>query len=81
MAIGRKNSESMIIGMYIDQMMMFAERNDRAMLPTALPMAKKVTMPSTVTPPNATQDPRTWTFKKTLPTANRMRIPTTTKAN
>ena len=81
MEMGINSSESISIGIKSVQMMIFAARNDLAMLPIALPMARKVAIPNIVTPMNAAHEPRTWILKKILPTINRASIPHTIKIN
>ena len=79
MDIGINSSESISIGVKSVQMMTLAARNDPAMLPIALPTARKVIMPNIVIPTKAAHEPRTWILKKILPTTNRASIPTTIK--
>jgi hypothetical protein len=69
-AIGRNNSESISIGVNIVQMMILTARKEGAILPMALPMARKVIMPKNVTPIKAAHEPRTWILKKILPAAS-----------
>ena len=57
--IGINSSESIIIGVKIVQMMILVVRNDREILPMALPMARKVIMPRNVTPTKAAHEPIT----------------------
>lgn len=56
--IGKNNSERINIGANNVQMMTFAVRNEGAMLPIALPMARKVIIPKMSTPKKANQAPR-----------------------
>jgi hypothetical protein len=56
---GRKLLGEISIGEKTVQMMILAARNEGAMLPMALPMARKVIMPRNVTPTKAAHEPIT----------------------